>query len=119
VILFPVNAYTTETIQRKYEKGEKLAEGDSRYYQYLRVTRADREGNFVFRQIPAGDYYVGTDVGWSCWNWDTDSDGSLYKMTIHRSSRIYARISVGEGQAGRVTRWSQGKSRLLNGVSDS
>jgi hypothetical protein len=80
----------------------------------VRAASADSQGNFAFRQLPAGDYYVGANVLWSYWIWNTNPDGSMYKSTIRRSRRIYARVSVNNGQTVRIGEWSQGKSILLN-----
>jgi hypothetical protein len=113
LVLLPVNTYTTETIQRKYEGGENLADGDPRYYKHVRAAVSDGQGYFAFRQIPSGDYYVGGTVEWSHWIWNTDGEGVMYKITIKRSTKIYARVSVGSGRSVKVTQWIQGKSKEL------
>jgi hypothetical protein len=113
LVLLPVNAYTTETIQRKYEGGENLADGDPRYYKHVRAVQSDGQGYFAFRQIPSGDYYVGGTVVWSHWIWNTDGEGVMYKITINRSTKIYARVSVENGRSAKVTQWIQGKSKEL------
>ena len=113
LVLLPVNAYTTETIERKYEGGENLADGDPRYYKHVRDVRSDGQGYFAFRQIPPGDYYVGGTVPWSHWIWNTDGEGVMYKITINRSTKIYARVSVGNGSSVKVTQWTQAWSKEL------
>ena len=113
LVLLPVNAYTTETIQRKYEGGENLADGDPRYYKHVRAVRSDGQGYFAFRQIPPGDYYVGGTVMWSHWIWNVDGEGVMSKVTITRSTKIYARVSVGNGSSVKVTQWIQSRSKEL------
>jgi hypothetical protein len=58
VTLLPVAAYTREMVDRELGDGEYLAPSDSRFQKYVRLTRTDAEGNFVFKQIPAGEYFV-------------------------------------------------------------
>jgi len=113
LVLLPVNAYTTESIQRKYLGGENLADGDPRYDKYVHAAQADDQGYFAFHQIPPGDYFVGTNVVWSYWIWNTDGEGVMYKITITRRTRIFTRVSVHNGQTIRVTDWVQCKSQLL------
>jgi hypothetical protein len=113
VTLLPVNPYTTETIQRKYLRRENLADGDPHYYHYLHSTTSDDQGDFALHQIPPGDYYVGTNVVWSHWIWNTDSEGVMTKSTIAYRTMIYTRISVQNGQTVKVTVWNQCKSRML------
>ena len=116
VVLFPVNAYTTELIQRKYMAGVNLADGDPRYLKYLRSTPTDDQGNFAFHQIPPGEYYVGSIVNWNSHYWSNDSEGILQKYTIRRNMLICSRVSVSNGQTTRVTRWIQGKRKNTDDV---
>jgi hypothetical protein len=113
LVLLPVNAYTAESIQRKYINGENLVDGDPRYYKYVRATHADEQGSFAFRHLPPGDYFVGTNVVWSHWIWNTDGEGVMYKITISYRTRIFARVSVRDGQTVQVTDWSQCKAQML------
>jgi hypothetical protein len=103
LLLLPVNAYTTESIQRKYIAGENLADGPPRYQKYLRSAQADDQGNFAFRHVPPGDYYVGTTIDCSYWYWNADGT----KATVNRDQYIYATVSVQNGQTVTVTEWSQ------------
>jgi len=58
ITLLPVAAYTREMVDRELGDGECLAPSDPRFQKYVRLTRTDAEGNFVFKQIPAGEYFV-------------------------------------------------------------
>lgn len=113
VVLLPVNAYTRETIERRYIGGENLVSGDPRYDKYVRSATMDNQGNFAFHGIPPGEYYVGTDVRWSNTYFMNDSDGILQKNTVPHMTMIYARISVRNGQRVNVTNWSQSRSKVL------
>ena len=58
ITLLPVAAYTREMVDRELGDGEYLAPSDPRFQKYVRLTRTDAEGNFVFKQITAGEYFV-------------------------------------------------------------
>jgi hypothetical protein len=58
VTLIPVTAYTKEMVEREIGDGENLGASDPRFEKYVRVTKTDGNGSFVFNQIPAGDYFV-------------------------------------------------------------
>ena len=116
VVLLPVNAYTTESIQRKYIAGVNLADGDPRYVKYIRSTSTDDQGNFAFHQIPPGEYYVGSVVNWNSHYWSTDSEGILQKYTLRQNMLICARVSVSNGQTTSVTHWIQGKRKNTDDV---
>jgi hypothetical protein len=62
ITLLPVAAYTREMVDRELGDGEYLAPSDPRLHKYVRLTRTDAEGNFVFKQIPAGEYFVAGQV---------------------------------------------------------
>ena len=113
IVLFPVNAYTTEFIMRQYVHGEHLALADPRMARYLSDETADDQGNFSMRDLAPGDYYVGTMVNWEHHYWSTDSNNILQKVTVHHAQYIYARVTVRNGQTTRVTDWSQGADRIL------
>jgi hypothetical protein len=64
VVMVPVNSYTTEGYQRAILGGEILEPPDPRYQKYRRTTIADGHGNFEFRNIPDGDYYLVCHIQW-------------------------------------------------------
>jgi hypothetical protein len=113
--LAPVNAYTTEVVKRRFEGGENLGPADPRYSKYLHSTQTDEHGNFEFRHIPPGDYYVVTKVSWIHDFTDLRLVGSAddnnympVQATQEISQWIYARVSVKNGQTVKVTNWNQG-----------
>jgi len=64
VILIPVTDYTREWYQVGVVGGKLVDRFDSQIGKYLRFTRADAEGKFQFRNVPAGQYYAATDMSW-------------------------------------------------------
>lgn len=63
VVCVPVNEYTDET-QRAIISGKNLEAPDPRYFKYRRTTIADGNGNFEFRDIPGGEYYISCVIQW-------------------------------------------------------
>jgi hypothetical protein len=76
VTLMPVTAYTREMVDREIVNGENLASSDPRFRQYIRITKTDGQGKFVFEHVPAGEYFVAglnewyfadtTEYQWAC-----------------------------------------------------
>lgn len=89
VTLIPVTAYTKEMVEREIGNGENLGASDPRLEKYVRVTKTDGNGDFVFNQVPEGDYFVS---GLSEW--------VEYGELKHQWA--CERVAVGNGQAVRV-----------------
>jgi len=104
--MVPVNAYTTETDQRRFINGEKLAAGDPRYEKYIRSVWTDENGDFVFHNIPPGDYYIGGEVVWHFPSemYVNASDGTSSAEPIEGSAShlVHGRVTVRNGQTSRV-----------------
>lgn len=111
--LLPVNAYTSEIIQKQFVEGRNLAPSDSGLARYLHIAQADGMGNFTFRGVPAGSYFLVSQVESSHCIWNTDQDGNLSKITITNRTPLYARISVHDGQTVKVPDWTRGKTNEL------
>lgn len=107
----PVNAYTTEIVQRVYIQDENLQDPDPRFQKYVRQVESDGDGNFVFRNVPAGDYYASCDVTYSYPSYNTDSSGNQVETELYYDQRIYAKVRVRSGQTVTVESWEQGKVR--------
>ena len=118
IALLPANAYTEESIQRKYIKGEKLADGDPHEAQYLRDGQTDDQGHFAFRDIPPGNYFVGAEVRWKTHYYHADDDNNLLKWTVWHTCMVYARVAVKNGQISTVTEWNEGKEKRTESQSD-
>jgi hypothetical protein len=109
VTLMPVNAYTTEIVQRSYVQQENLQEPDPRFQRYVRQVESDRAGNFVFRSVPPGNYYVSCDVTYSFPSYNTDSNGNQTETPLYYDQWIYAKVRVRSGQTAMVESWEQGQ----------
>jgi hypothetical protein len=107
--LVPANAYTDEIAKRHYFNRVKLEPADPSYEKYVRRTNPDDDGHFVFRNLPAGNYYVSCHLRWQAPSWYTDADGVLQPTTENLDQWIYARVSVAGGQTVDVENWFQGK----------
>jgi len=88
--LLPVTAYTTEMVEREIGNGEVLARSDARLRKFLRAATADDRGQFVFNNVPAGDYYLTGLVEWYL------GDDAQYQWACEK-------ISVEKGQTVRVS----------------
>src|SRR2546426_126519 len=58
VYLTPVTRYTTEWYEQAIVKRVPLADNDPRLRKYQRTTTTDARGNYEFKNVPAGDYYL-------------------------------------------------------------
>ena len=89
VTLLPVTAYTREMVEREIGDGENLGSSDPRFQKYARLTSTDANGNFAFRQIPAGEYFVSGLGEW------TASGDFQYQWACER-------VRVGKGETVRI-----------------
>jgi len=59
--LNPYTSYSKQWYKENYLNGNKMNSADDRLYKYLKFATANDDGNFVFKNIPKGKYYlVGT-----------------------------------------------------------
>jgi len=63
VALIPATSYT-EQLWNAYQADRPIAEPDSRARQYSRHVQADGSGYFTFTGVPAGRYYIASNVVW-------------------------------------------------------
>ena len=64
VFLCPVTAYSTEYFRRMIVANVRLLPPDERIIKYFKATVADSSGNFEFKGLPAGEYYLGCKITW-------------------------------------------------------
>ncbi len=64
VQMVPVTTYTTEILTSLLSGKTLTPPPDPRYYAYRRETVADGSGNFEFRDVPAGSYYLSCAIVW-------------------------------------------------------
>ncbi len=108
VALFPVNAYTTEYIDRRYKKGVNMAMGDPRMAQYLTTEYADNEGRFSMGNLAPGEYYVGALVDWVNTYDYIDSWNNTQTQHDDHSQFVWTQVTVKNGQTTHVSNWNQG-----------
>jgi len=64
ISLNPVTSYSTEWFELGIMQGNILSAPDPRITPFNRTTIADGMGNFEFRDLPAGEYYIATSIFW-------------------------------------------------------
>ena len=94
VRLNPKTSYSQQWYEVNYVGRTNIANADPRYLGYVRKVKADENGRFSFKDIPAGDYYISAPVFW--FNEITLEDGSIYKQRLGKF--ICFEIHVEEGQ---------------------
>lgn len=60
----PVTTYSTEWFNRNVLSGEFLSPSDTKIDPFNKTTIADGNGNFKFTNLPAGEYYIVTNIIW-------------------------------------------------------
>lgn len=96
VWLYPVTSMTTEWYQTAIKGGKPMKTGDQRMMQHSRSTVADGSGNFEFSGLPAGDYYVVTQVTWGV------PTGMQFFPIEQTGSALHAKVHVSDGESKRV-----------------
>ncbi len=89
-MLWPATSYTKEIYdisQRTYITG--CTNLDQRFMKYVRVTQADGEGKFSFRDIPDGEYLLLTQVHWKAGNSSQGGDLTRY-ITVSKGVSVEA-----------------------------
>ena len=85
--LNPVTSYSTEWYTVSVIGGRSLTKANRKALAYNRVTRADSEGRFCFKNIPSGDYYLACPVVW------------VYGANSARKGGMaYAQVTVKDGE---------------------
>jgi len=109
VELIPANAYTDEIAQRKYANRVWLTRPDPHMAKYVRRTYTDENGNFVFRNVPPGNYYVANHAEWTHTEDGSDPDGNPTQVEVGEDQWLWNRTWVKNGERTTVTGWEQGK----------
>lgn len=91
VLMFPATPFFEEALDhlRAGRQPDVGGKPDPRYKLLLRKSRCDAQGNFAFRDLPAGDWFVVTDDFWT-------AGGN------RQGSGLLRRVTVREGQAQQV-----------------
>lgn len=85
VLLNPVTSYSNQWYEENYIKGRLLTEINPKMFQYVKKKIADAEGRFIFKDVPAGEYYLTTVVTWEA---PVGYNGSLVRQGGHISEKI-------------------------------
>lgn len=98
VRLIPVTPYTQEDFDGGIVRGEPLTPVDSRVFQYIRKAIVGGQGDFEFKDLPAGDYIVTCIITWEV--------PGRYGLTP-TGAVAYATVSVKSGETAKaiVTRY--------------
>ena len=93
VQLIPVTAYTTEFRERVTVRGERIGPINPEFEKYRRITIADGNGNFEFKNLPAGNYYA------TCYiTWEIPGQYGLERT----GGVAYGTVKVGIGETSKV-----------------
>ncbi len=101
VKLIPVSEYSKERMLwlyksteegfRKVEEGEiKFIPDRSIYYSLMKITKCDENGNFLFKDLPEGEYFIVVNV-----IWNSPTNGSLFRKA---GGSIMKRIKLKKGE---------------------
>ncbi len=89
----PATPYSNDFIERS-TGGERLTPADPRVWKYHRQTVADANGNFEFRGLPRGEYYVYTGLMWGM--------RGGYGIAVPRGATASRKVTVWPGQTTKV-----------------
>jgi hypothetical protein len=90
VILSPVTSYSKEWYEEFVLKGRRLTEPDPRALKYIRITQADGEGRFEFKDVPAGSYFIACFIQWE------------YTAGSSTGGIAHAEVKIGNGETVKV-----------------
>ena len=93
VWLYPVTSMTTEWYQTAIVQGKPMQAGDQRMMEHSKMVLADGNGNFEFNRLPAGSYYVVSQVSWGV------PTGYFVSQT---GAALHKKVHVSEGESLRV-----------------
>ena len=95
VEMVPVTPYTQEMVEMELGQGLFLYPSvDSRFKKYARVVSADSNGNFVFHQVPPGQYFVCGEVDWlPPASEDYSVQWGLERITVGKGQTVHVTVS--------------------------
>jgi len=93
VWLYPVTSMTTEWYRTSFEQGKPMQAGDQRMMQHSKMVLADGSGNFEFAGLPAGNYYLVSQISWGV------PTGYFVTQT---GAAVHKKVHVSAGQSIRV-----------------
>jgi hypothetical protein len=93
VWLYPVTSMTIEWYQTAFEQGKPMQAGDQRMMQHSKMVLADGSGNFEFARLPAGNYYLVSQISWGV------PTGYFVTQT---GAAVHKKVHVNDGESIRV-----------------
>jgi len=93
VSLTPKTNYSDERIAFIYKGGKSSYFGgtfkndDPEYYKYSRTATADGEGRFTFSDVPAGSYYITTEVTWMV-QYERQGGALMERVTVADGQKV-------------------------------
>ena len=96
VDLTPATPYTKQRFSMA-QSGRTVASPDPGLARYIRTTVADDEGNFMFRNVPPGEYILACTI-----TWEVPSEYLLHAYKT-KSETVLATATVADGEIARVT----------------
>lgn len=87
----PVTSYSNEWYEKLYVQGKNLEAADPRIWDYTKTDIADGEGQFVFKNVPLGSYYVTTAILWEA---AVGFQGAL----VTQGGLVTKKITVNDGE---------------------
>lgn len=80
VRLNPKTSYSEQWYNVNYVGHKNIGVADPRYFDYVYKTKTDKNGNFKFKNIPAGEYYISAPIFWM--KEIPQEDGSIYQRRL-------------------------------------
>ncbi|WP_081253157.1 hypothetical protein [Pseudomonas yamanorum] len=94
VYLVPITSYSEQWYDVSYRQQKPFAVSDPRQAKFVRMVRADGNGNFKFEEVPPGKYFIRADVFWKA--------PSPYGGLSQQGGSMANRIEVSNGKLTRV-----------------
>jgi hypothetical protein len=103
--LNPVTSYSTEWYTVHVIGGQSLTKADPKALDYSRATRADSEGRFCFKNVPAGDYYLTCPVVWAYGANSAEKGGMAYAQISVNDDETINAVVTRRNPESRESRW--------------
>ena len=104
VLLVPVTHYSSERMIVRYgnarsdytERNISFENDDPFYLSYTRENVCARDGRFIFKNVPDGDYFVTAVIMWSGYD-------PTWNVAMTNGAALMRRVSVAGGEEVKVT----------------
>jgi len=113
--LNPVTSYSTEWYTESVIGGRSLTKANPKVLAYNRATRADSDGRFCFKNIPAGDYYLTCPVEWVYGANSATMGGMAYAQVTVKDGETVNAVLTRRTPGSRELRWAVRKEISASG----